>query len=82
MDIEITLFGVKSPGIAEVRKDAFLLGGQRVRDGGRGRLQRAFLRYAQRALQFVSILASRPRQYQRRDRDQQQLKADAHSTQR
>ena len=55
---------------------------QRMGDRAGTGLQRVFLRPAQGGLQLAGVLATGPRQDQRGERDQEQLKADAHPTQR
>ena len=82
IDIEVALVRGERLPIVHVAEGPGRLGGERMSDRVRARLQRALLRAAQGVLELTRILAAGPRQDQRGERDDQQLNPDAHSIQR
>src|SRR6266404_9197188 len=82
VDVKIALAGIEGLRVVRIAEHPWSLRRQGVGNGVGGSLQRVLLRDSQCGLQFTSVLAARPRQYQRRQRNDQKLVADAHSTQR
>ncbi len=80
--IQIASVGGKCLAVAGVAEHPLRLRRQGIGNGAGACKQGLFLRIAQRGLEFPRILAASPRQHQRRERNDQQLESDAHSTQR
>ena len=82
INVQISAVGIEVPACIRFAKHALRLRRQRIGDGACARQQRFLLRISKCRLELARVLAAGPRQDERGERDDQQLKADAHSTQR